>query len=245
MNNKIIINMRSFQKLSSHVIRKTETFIEEIQDTRNIVHRTMTPQPLQSRPLGTSHSSPNRHQLPCRIFLNLINDLKSLPFQRWFYFWEKPDRAPNLGCREAESPGWFAVSQKNCTRRDAWVGTLSWWSCQAPVAHSCSLLNHPNSFLGGMFKLYAKSDADSLLYSVSSNATATQYTRSLNGIHCPHWLVQWSCHCSRMLVLVHSPWLPGDTDVVQTILVILTMAGLFPDRPWIISIVFMLIFSLF
>ena len=32
-------------------------------------------------------------------------------------------------------------------------------------------------------------------------------------------------------VPVHSPWLPGDTDVGQTILVILTMAGLFPDRP--------------
>ena len=29
------------------------------------------------------------------------------------------------------------------------------------------LLNHPNSFRGGMFKLNAKSDADSLLYSFS------------------------------------------------------------------------------
>ena len=37
-----------------------------------------------------------------------------------------------------------------------------------------------------------------------------------------------------MLVLVHSPWLPGDIDVVQTILVILTMAGLFLDRPHIL-----------
>ena len=32
---------------------------------------------------------------------------------------------------------------------------------------------------------------------------------------------------------VHSPWLPGYTDVVQTILVLLTMVGLFPDRPCI------------
>ena len=30
-----------------------------------------------------------------------------------------------------------------------------------------SLLNHPNSFCGGMFELYAKFDADSLLYSLS------------------------------------------------------------------------------
>ena len=52
-------------------------------------------------------------------------------------------------------------------RRDAWAGMLLWWSCQSPVAHSCSLLNHPDSYHGGMFKLNAKFDADSLLYSPS------------------------------------------------------------------------------
>ena len=40
--------------------------------------------PLPRRHLGTSHSSPSHHQLSCRIFLNLINGLKSLPFQRWY-----------------------------------------------------------------------------------------------------------------------------------------------------------------
>ena len=30
---------------------------------------------------------------------------------------------------------------------------------------------------------------------------------------------------------VHSPWLPGYIDVAQTVLIILTMAGLFLDRP--------------
>ena len=34
-----------------------------------------------------------------------------------------------------------------------------------------------------------------------------------------------------MCILVTSPWLPGYMDVTQTILIILTMAGLFPDRP--------------
>ena len=47
------------------------------------------------------------------------------------------------------------------------MDVLSWWSWQSPVAHSCGLLNHPNSFHGGMFKLNAKFDADSLLYSLS------------------------------------------------------------------------------
>ena len=54
---------------------------------------------------------------------------------------------------------------------------------------------------------------------------------SLNGISSPHWLVQWSRHCSHMRIPVHFPWLPGYIDVAQTVLIILTMAGLFLDRP--------------
>ena len=63
------------------------------------------------------------------------------------------------------------------------------------------------------------------------NVTATEYTCSFNGLYLPYWLVQWSCHYSRMRIPVHSPWLPGYIEVVQTILVILTMVGLFLDRP--------------
>ena len=142
---------------------------------------------------------------------------------------------PNLGCRGADSPGWLDVLPKKIyTRHDAWAGTLSWWSCQSPVAHSFGLLNHPNSFCRGMFKLNAKFDANSLLYlPVILNAAATQYTCSFNGVYYPHWLVQWSCHCSCMHIPVHSPWLPGYINVAQTILVISTMAGLLPDRPCI------------
>ena len=78
-------------------------------------------------------------------------------------------RSPNLGCMGAESPGGFHVSPKNST----WdvmpeqADTLSWWSCQSSVAHSCSLLNHPNSFHRGMFKLNVKFDADLLVYLLS------------------------------------------------------------------------------
>ena len=68
-------------------------------------------------------------------------------------------------------------------------------------------------------------------HSVILNVMATQYTCSLNGIYCPHWVVQWSHHCSHLHILVHSPWLPGYIDVAQTVLLILTMAALFPDRP--------------
>ena len=67
--------------------------------------------------------------------------------------------------------------------------------------------------------------------SVILNVTATQYTCSLSGFYHPHWLVQWSHHCSCMGIPAHSPWLPGYIDVAQTILIMLTMAGLFPDTP--------------
>ena len=144
-------------------------------------------------------------------------------------------QAPKLGCRGAESPGWFDVLPKNCTTHDAWVGALSWWSCQSPVAHSCNLLNHPNSFVEEYSSL--RQNLMQIRCSSSSvilNVTATQYTCSLNGVYHPHWLVQWSCHCSHKHIPVLSPWLPSYIGVVQTIVVILTMVGLFPGRPHIL-----------
>ena len=63
--------------------------------------------------------------------------------------------------------------------------------------------------------------------SVILNATATC---PLNGVSRHHWLVQWSRHCSRMCIPVHSPWLPGYIHVTQTILIVLMRAGLYLDR---------------
>ena len=104
---------------------------------------------------------------------------------------------------------WY-FTQKNCMRRDAWAGTLSWWSCQSAVAHSCSLLNHPNSFHGRMFKLNIKFDAvHCFSNSVILNAMATQYACLLNGIYLPHRPLQWSHHRSQVRIPVHSPWLPS------------------------------------
>ena len=168
------------RSVSSHVIWKIETFIEENTRYKKLCYiGQWCLSPLQSRHLGTSHSSPNRHQLLHRIFLNLLEGLKSLPFQRWFLVLGKARsrRAPNLGCSGAESPGWFDVLPKNCRRRDAWVGALSWWSRQTPVARSSGLLNHLNSFHRGMVKLNAKFDANSLLYSLILNVMTTQYTQ--------------------------------------------------------------------
>ena len=66
--------------------------------------------------------------------------------------------------------------------------------------------------------------------SVILNVMATQSTWSLNRVYWPHWLVQWSHRCSCTCIPVHSPWLPGCIDDVQTVLVVL-IARLFLDRP--------------
>ena len=122
-----------------------------------------------------------------------------------------------------------------CTRCDAWAG-VSWWSCQSPVAHIYGLLNHLNSFCRGMFKLNAKSDADLLPYSLN-HFEHNGHTVHMLTQQCllPHWLVQWSHHCSLMCIPVHSPWLPGSI-ISHKQFIILTMAGLFPDRPHHITI---------
>ena len=117
------------------------------------------------------------------------------------------------------------------------------WACcldeaanHLPVVHSCSHLNHPNTFCRGMFRLNATLDAAPLLFSVILNVKTTRYTCSLNSIYWPHWLVQWSSHWSCMCIPVHSSWLPGYMDVTKTILIILTIVGVFLERPHIYSL---------
>ena len=63
------------------------------------------------------------------------------------------------------------------------------------------------------------------------NATATQYTTKsmVSPAFTDSEVV--IVHCSHMCIPVHPPWLPAYMDVVQTVLVILRMAGLFLGRP--------------
>ena len=90
-----------------------------------------------------------------------------------------------------------------------------------------SLLSHVNTFHGGMVKLNAKFDADLLLYLLSHFECDGHTVHMLTQRHLlPHWLVQWSCHCSWMGIPVHSPWLPGYISVMQTILIISIVEGL-------------------
>ena len=93
-------------------------------------------------------------------------------------------KVPNLGFEGQCSVTWVirCFAKKLCMRCDARVGVLLWWSCQSPVAQSCGLLNHPNSFHGGMFRLNAKFDVDLLLYSLSHFDCNS---------HTVHMLIQW------------------------------------------------------
>ena len=107
-----------------------------------------------------------------------------------------------------------------------------WWSCQSPAVYSCALwiteivsMEECSSLTQTLMQIHC------FTHSIILNVTATQYTCSLNSFYCPHWLVQWGCHYSHMHIPVHSPWLPGYINVAQTILIILTTAGFFPDRP--------------
>ena len=136
----------------------------------------------------------------------------------------------NLGYCGVESSGWFDISPKNPAR----AGVLLWWSCQSQV---------PIAAAFWIIQVVSPQECSSLMPNLMLiccstllailNAIATQFTCSCNGVYCSHWLVQWSHHCSHMPILVHSPWLPGYIDVVETILIILTMAGFYPDRPCI------------
>ena len=70
------------------------------------------------------------------------------------------------------------------------------------LPHRRNLLNHPNSFHGGLFKLNEKSDANHCsTCSVILSMMATRYTSSLDSVYCPHWLVQWRHHCSHSSTL--------------------------------------------
>ena len=93
-------------------------------------------------------------------------------------------RAPNLCCRGLSHLGDLMFCQKPCIRRDAWVDALLWWSCQSPVAHSCGLLNHLNSFVEEWSSVPQNLMLNHCsIFSVILNAMATQYTCSVKGIY--------------------------------------------------------------
>ena len=164
------MHTRSVQKVSSHVLWKIETFIEE--DTRYKKHCTQdndTSVPFKVGTLGLHTVLPIA--ISCHIVFSWIS------FTVWNLCLFKGDfsfgkNQKSQGTKSGISGGWvtwviWCFTKKLCARCDAWVGMLSWWSCQSPIDHSCRILNDLNRFCGGMFKVNAKFGEDSLLYLLS------------------------------------------------------------------------------
>ena len=119
--------------------RKYRHLLNKIQSTRNTVHRTMTPHPLQSRHLGTSHSSPNFVDYSPYMSNIIRCSACCRPSRMWITF----NKFSAL--IEAFAPHFY----------------LHFTNCVIPK----SLLDHLNSFCRGMFKFNTKFDRDLLLYS--------------------------------------------------------------------------------
>ena len=139
----------------------------------------------------------------------------------------KSHRVPNLGSMGAESSGWFNVSPKNSA-----LDVMHGQACSHDEAANHQL---PIAVAFWIIWIVSAEDCSSLMQNLMHihcmNATTTQYTRSLNSMYWPHCLVQWSRYCAHMDIPVPSPWLPGYIDGTQTVLITVTMAGLFPERP--------------
>ena len=166
---------RSTQKVSSHVIWKIETFIEE--DTRYKKHCTKDKD--ASVPFKVGTLGPHT-VLPIAIsFLIVFSWISST-------VWNLLSKVLLvLGkARSCRVPNLFL---KN-TLHKTW--------CMS------GLLNHPNSFRGGMFKPNAKFDADSLLYSLRDFECNSHTVHMLSQWHLPPPLT--STVKSSLFTCVHS-----------------------------------------
>ena len=173
----MFIYMRSVHKLSRQVIWKVDTLMEE--DTRTIVHRTMMSQsPSKWVHWDLIQFSQSPSAVPF-IFLNLINCLKSLPFQRWLKFVEKlevtEDQILNIG-------GLSHLSDLMFCQKTPWDMMHEWVHCHDEAA------NHQLAIAAASWIIWIISAEKCsrlmqnlmLIHcsacSVILNATATQYT---------------------------------------------------------------------
>ena len=135
-----------------------------------------------------------------------------------------------MGSKGAESPERFDVSPTNSARDVMCEQACGWWSCQSPVAHSCGLLNHPNSFCKGMFELYTKSDTDLLLYWLSHFECNSHTVHMLTQPCLPPPL---TATMKSLFTHAHSSLRPLPSKLhwcCTSHSHYVTMAGLFPDR---------------
>ena len=139
--------------------------------------------------------------------------MKSLPFQRWFYFGEKPEVTwcQVLAVRRLSHLDDLMFHQK--TLHETWY--IKWVRChdeaanqQLPIAGAFWIIQivsmeECSRWMQNLMQIHGSTCSFLMQQPHSTHAHSSESTTPTD------WLVQWSCHCSRMRVPVHSPWLPG------------------------------------
>ena len=188
--------------------------------------------PLQSRHLGTSHSSPSTYCTVQNTAKSCVGTAISspsyfpeltvwnlFPFKGGFSFGKSQKLQ---GTKSGLQQGWvtcmiWCFTKKLCTRCDAWAVCC----CDEAANHQLSIymafwiirivsMEECSSIMQNLMQIHCST------FSVILNVTATQHTCSLSGVYWPHWLVRlvhWSRHCSCARIPVPSPWLPGYINV--------------------------------
>ena len=147
---------------------KKRHLLKKIQETLYIGQWCLSPLQRTSHP-GTSQFSQSRSAAPPYFpESHWRSEISSLSKVILILGKSRSCRVPNLGCSGTESLGWFDVLPKI----SSWDMLHEQVHCRDETANhrlliAVALLNHPNSFRGGMFKLNAKLDAYSLLYLLS------------------------------------------------------------------------------
>ena len=183
--------MRIVQKVSNHVMWKIETFLEE--DTRYKKHYTkdndtsvhfkvgtLGPHTISQLPSAALSYFPESHRW---------SEISSFSQVTLVLGKARSCRTLNLGCRGAESPGWFDVLPKN----SAWDMMYEWAHChdeaanpQLPTAVALSIIRivsmeECSSSMQNLMQICCST------HSVILNVTATQYTCSFSGAYHPHY----------------------------------------------------------
>ena len=145
--------------------------------------------PLQSRHIGNLTQFSQSPSAALLYFPESHRWSEIFSLTKVILVWRKvrSHRAPNLGCRGAESPGWFHVLPKNSTRDVMQEQARCWDEAanhQLPIAAAFWIIH-----------IVSAEECESLMQNLMQtscsthfvilNAMATQYTCSLNSIYRP------------------------------------------------------------
>ena len=184
---------RSIQKISSHIIWKTETFIEG--DTRYKQHCTKgndTSIPFNVGTLGPYTVLPIA--ISCPIVFSWISSTvwNLFPLKGDFSFGKSQK---SQGAKSGVQGGWVTWPIWHFTKNTTWDVMHEWVHCcdeaashQLPIAVAfwtvqVVSVEEYSSSTQNLRQIHCST------HSVILNVMATKYTFSLKGVCCPHWLV--------------------------------------------------------